>query len=139
MQCYFLTKILSKHKKFFKFIISGGIATAVDVILLFVFKDYLGLHYLIAASLAYVFAFILSFILQKFWTFDDQRRDDMYRQACWYFAVCTANLGFNAILMYVLVDRAGIWYILAQLIACAIIALWSFLVYNHYIFSKRSI
>ena len=76
----------------------------------------------------------ISFTLQKFWTFRDDRTTDMHIQVGKYFLVALVNLALNTALMYVLVDRFGIWYILSQIIIGLSIAVGSYFVYKKIIF-----
>ncbi len=121
----------------FKYIISGGSAAVVNLGLLYVFTDLLHIWYLLSAILSFLIAFGISFGLQKFWTFQDMSREGMHKQASIYMLVALINLGFNTLIIYLLVDKLHLWYMLAALIAGGLIALWSFFVYRKFIFKKK--
>ncbi|HEY4511363.1 MAG TPA: GtrA family protein [Candidatus Paceibacterota bacterium] len=122
------------HRRKIKYVIAGGTAAVVDVGFLYVFTDVLDIWYITSAIIAFVFAFCISFTLQKFWTFRDDRTTDMHIQVGKYFLVALVNLALNTALMYVLVDRFGIWYILSQIIIGLSIAVGSYFVYKKIIF-----
>ena len=126
----FLVKTLRHHKIFVKFIIAGGIATLVDFSLLFVFTDIFKIWYVLSASLAFMFAFVISFHLQKFWTFRDGSRHKIYKQVFIYFLVTFSSLIINAIGMYILVEYFNIWYMLAQVIIGGFLAGGNFFIYK---------
>ncbi|MDD5072011.1 MAG: GtrA family protein [Patescibacteria group bacterium] len=130
---------LEKYKLIVKYIISGGTAAVVDLGCLYIFTDVFGIWYVISASLAFVVAFLISFSLQKFWTFRDNGRKKIYRQISLYFIVGVVNLLFNAGGMYLLVDKFGIMYISAQIIMGILLGSGSFLIYNFIIFEKKRI
>jgi len=130
-------KYLERYKVVFKFIIAGGTATVVDLVLLYIFTDIFGLWYILSASLAFMVAFFISFFLQKFWTFRDNDRKKIYQQMSLYFIVCLTNLFINAGGLYLLVDRFNIYYIFAQIIMGALIATSSFVIYRLIIFKKH--
>lgn len=117
-----------------KFVASGVIGATVDLLLLYLFTDLLGWWYLASAIFAYILALAVGFILQKFWTFQQKNVDCWHRQAIAYYFLGIINLGFNTALMYVSVDLLGLWYLPAQGLVTAIIALGSFLIYQHLIF-----
>ncbi|MFH1522952.1 MAG: glycosyltransferase [Patescibacteria group bacterium] len=123
-------------KTYIKFVISGGTAGTADLILLYVLTDIVGLWYLISATIAFVVAFLISFFLQKFWTFRDNRRTIIYKQLSLYLVVGLTNLSINGAAMYLLVDKFGIWYMLAQVISSGFLAFINFLVYKFIIFKK---
>lgn len=130
-------RIIDKFKMYIKYIISGGTATAVDLAFLYVLTEYIGIHYVLSATLAFAIAFFVSFFLQKFWTFRDDSQDKMYQQMAAYLTLALVNLGINALGMYVLVDFFGLMYIIAQLLMSALISISSFLIYRFGIFSKK--
>jgi len=130
--------LLQKYKQIIKYLIVGGTAALVDLVLLYILTDILGIWYLTSASLAFIVAFFVSFFLQKFWTFRDTDKEKMYKQLGIYLAVALINLLINAGLMYILVDGFKAWYILAQIIASGLIAIESYFIYNFFIFNNKS-
>jgi putative flippase GtrA len=119
-----------------RYVISGGTAALIDLILLYICTDLLHWWYLISAVVAFVIAITASFFLQKFWTFEDRGTGRMHRQAALYAAVSVVNVGVNTFLMYAFVDMLHIHYLLSQILASGIIALASFFVYRRFIFRE---
>ncbi|MCX6796382.1 MAG: GtrA family protein, partial [Candidatus Falkowbacteria bacterium] len=128
--------LIYKYKIYIKYIIAGGTAAATDLFLLFLFHDIFKINVVVSATLAFVIAFFVSFYLQKFWTFSDNSRNKIKQQMGIYFFVGVINAGINAIGMDFLVNKLQIWYILSQVIMCGSIALYSFIIYNLFIFKK---
>lgn len=122
------------YTRVFRFLLSGGIALSTDLVLLYLFTDIFGIWYLASAVTAFILSFIVSFALQKFWTFGDSSRDGLNTQMSVYFFVAVINLALNTLLVFVFVEQAGIYYIFAQIVASALIAVESFFVYQHFIF-----
>jgi putative flippase GtrA len=127
----------SRHKSVVKFTIAGGLASVVDLILLYFFHDPLGLDIVVAATLAFILSFLISFSLQKFWTFRDYGRGRTAGQFLLYFVNAVIGLNLNGFLMHLLVNRYGVWYLLAQVIVIGAIGLGNFLVYKFIIFKKK--
>lgn len=121
--------------KLFRYIVSGGSAAVVDLFALHIFVRYLNMWYVLAAILAFLIAFGVSFTLQKFWTFKDISKK-VTSQATIYFIVSSINLGINTLLMYIFVDYAHIHYLLSQIIASGILAISSYFIYSGFIFSE---
>jgi putative flippase GtrA len=120
--------------KVVRYIISGGTAATVDLVILYLLTSIVGIWYLFSAIIAFLIALGVSFSLQKFWTFADHSTDRMSSQVVVYFIVASINLGLNTLLMYLLVDAVLLPYLLAQIIAAGLIACESFFVYQRYIF-----
>ncbi len=121
--------------KLFRYIVSGGSAAVVDLFVLYVFVRCFDMWYVLAAILAFLIAFGVSFTLQKFWTFKDVSKK-VTSQATIYFIVSTLNLGMNTLLVYLLVDYGHIHYIFSQIIASGILAISSYFIYSGFIFSE---
>ncbi len=120
-----------------RYVISGGASVATNLLMLYVFTQFFGLWYMYSLLFAFVFAFAVSFSLQKFWTFADNRTKDIHIQASSYLFVTLVNLAVNAALLYVLVQFAGLWYVYAQVLIDALIAISSFFIYKFLIFQKH--
>jgi len=122
------------HAKVLKYLISGGVTFVTNIVLLYVFTEFLHFWYLLSSALAFVFAFSVSFILQKFWTFDSKEISIWKRQLGLSIIVSLANLSLNVLSMYVLVEYFHIYYVFAQVLTSASIAVLSFFVYQHIVF-----
>lgn len=134
----FLLIQIHKKKQIIKFVISGGTAFSVDLLLLFFLTDILKIWYIYSASMAFIVAFFISFYLQKLWTFRDSNKK-VYKQMFIFFFTGTANVMVNAGGMYVIVDKLGIKYLFAQTIMTALLSVCSFLIYRFIVFKKHQI
>ena len=123
--------------KIARYLFSGGVSAFTDILLLYIFTDLLHIWYLTASILAFLFAFIVSFSLQKFFTFQDHSREGMHGQAAIYFLVSGANLLINTALIYLFVQYGGFHYIVAQIVTSIMIAIESFIIYGTFIFKKQ--
>ena len=133
----FFFKNWHHFKQLARYVISGGTAATVNLILLYVLTDYLAIWYLFSTMLAYVISFFVSFSLQKFWTFRDSRKDQINRQLVIYACIAGFGLGFNVLLMYFLVDIFHIWYMFSQIIVGFILAFCNFLFYKFFVFNQE--
>lgn len=126
------------HPKIFRilrFLASGGVAAAVNLGVLYGMTEYLGVWYLVSASLAFIISFAVSFTLQKFWTFGDRRLAGASRQAVLYFCIALSNFFLNIGILYTLVEYAHLHYIFSELIAMVVIACASFFIYRRFVFT----
>jgi len=129
--------LIQKYKVYIKYLISGGTAATTDLALIFLFTSVFGIWYLLSAVIAFVFAFGVSFVLQKFWTFRNNEMEQIKKQLAMYLSLSLFNLIINTGAMYVLVDIIGWHYFISQIIIAASIAIFSFFVYNLVIFKKE--
>jgi putative flippase GtrA len=129
-------KHANRHKIIIKYVLSGISAASVDFSLLFVLTDFFGVYYLISSTVGFACAFLISFYLQKFWTFRNNDINNIYEQLGLYLFVAISSLTANLIAVYILVENFGIWYIFAQAISGASLTVFSFLFYKYVIFVK---
>lgn len=127
---------IEKNKQFFKFIFSGGASALTTLALLYIFTNFFHIWYLASSIIAFSLAIILNFSLQKFWAFKGNQKKSAEWQFFLFLAINFFNLGVNSGGMYVLVDKIGLWYMLAQVVMSAILAVVSFSFYKLIIFKE---
>lgn len=129
--------ILDKYKSVVKFLVSGTISGTSDLILLFLFHGRFGLEIILSTSISFILAFMISFSLQKLWTFRNNDKKNTGRQLVLYFVVALIALNINGFLMHLLVNRLHWNYLLSQLLVNFAIGLNNFIVYKLIIFKNR--
>jgi len=131
-----LNRLIQNHV--LKYLVSGGIATATSLVLLYVFTEWLGLWYLFSAVLAFIFTFFISFTLQKFWVFKDTSKDRIVMQGGAFLTIAIINLGINTLGMFILVSKLHIWYMLAEVLVLGFIAIENYVLQRNLVFVKKS-
>ena len=126
-------------RKFFRFLVSGGIGAATNIAFLYIFTEWFSLWYLYASIASFLVALVVSFLLQKFVTFRDFSRHLIAKQTTFYTISALINLLLNIILMYYFVEKQGLHYLLAQVITMGLIAIESYFVYQHFIFVESEV
>lgn len=129
--------LVHEHKRIIKYVISGATAAATDLLSLYALTDLLGVHYLVSSVVAFLVAFGVSFFLQKFWTFRDNRTHLLRSQMFQYGVVAFVNLTLNSLFLYLFVERFHVWYVFAQIAASVLVAFFSFFIYRNFIFSAE--
>lgn len=120
--------------KTLRYIISGGLAAFTHLGALYLLTDSVGLWFVEANVLAFCFGLIVSFGMQKLWTFGDRRTDGVYHQAFWYALIQIVSLGVDTALLYILVTYAGWWYLGTQFLLLVLIAVGNFFLFNKVVF-----
>lgn len=128
--------ILFAKRQMIVFVIAGGIAVVMDTSTLYLFKGVLGFSLIPAVSIAFFVGFCTSFLLQKFWTFEDSSIGNVHIQVIAYLLVAAANFFLTIILMYLLVEVFHFWYIISKLAVAFGIACCTFFIYRIFIFKK---
>lgn len=124
--------------KLIRYVTSGGTAALTNMTALFLLVHFGHVYYLYASILAFLISVGVSFMMQKFWTFRDTHVHDIHSQFARYTLVVFSNLLLNTVLMYVLVEKAGVWYLSAQFFTVIVIAFVGYFAYRHFVFRERT-
>jgi len=127
---------MSKYTQIIRYILAGGLATASNLVILFIGVHYFQLWYLTSAIIAFCCAVVISYTLQKFWTFKNYSLQNMRKQFLNFFIFALAMLGLNTLLMYVFVDIMDFYYLGAQFFISLFIACINYIYFNKIIFNN---
>ncbi|WP_455143945.1 GtrA family protein [Selenomonas noxia] len=108
-----------------RFVLVGGACFVLDYGLLYVLTEYVGLYYLLSAGISFSVSVFVNYWLCLACVFrgaDTQTR----RAKMLFFGSSIAGLGLNQLLMWLLVDFAHIYYMIAKLIAAGIVMIWNY-------------
>lgn len=117
-----------------RYVVAGGISALVNLAVLFVLTEYLHMWYVLSSIIAVCVAWVVSFLLQKFWAFRERSFDMLHIQFALHAILSVANIVLNAVLLYAIVEWVGLWYMAAQVVASGILACMNYFVYKRYIF-----
>lgn len=119
-----------------RYLVSGGTSTMVNFAVLYGFTEFLHVWYLASSIVAMGAGFITSFILQKFWTFSNKSLERAPVQFQLHVLLGLSNVAVNTVALFVLVEHLHMWYILAQFISAAALAVMNYTIYRLFIFHK---
>lgn len=131
-------KILNLRKAYVKFFITGCFTLFLDLLFLFLLHDVLNQSLLPSTALAFFLSFLFNFFTHKFWTFRDNNLAYVHRQLFSYLFISFLNLLINVKLMHIFSSINGFNYLCSQSLVTVIIGVESFIIYNFFIFKKKS-
>jgi putative flippase GtrA len=111
------------------------LAGGTDLIFLFIFHGLLHINLVLSTSVAFILSFLVSFTLQKFWTFRNYSEDKVVHQLSLYVLNAFIGLNLNGTGMHLLVNKYAVWYMLAQIIVNLVLGVWNFFVYKFIVFN----
>lgn len=121
--------------KALRYIISGGSGAVVNLGSMYVLTDVFHVWYLAASVAAFLVSFVVSFTLQRFWTFGYTSTDKLGKHATLYLGVALSNLLFNTAIVFMLVEYLSAGHLFAQFIAGGVVAVWSYVLYQRLVFT----
>lgn len=131
-------KFCEKYKSIVKFFISGSLAGSVDLLALYFFHGIVRWEIVLSTSLAFLFSFMVSFVLQKLWTFRNYNSKRLPHQLVLYIGFTFISLNLNAFGMHLLVNNWNVWYLLSQIIVNILLGIINFFIYKYIVFKNTS-
>lgn len=119
-----------------KFVISGTTAALVHMTVAYAALHFVALRSVIATGIGFIAAFGVSFVMQKYWTFEDTSREGVSRQLGQYFVTGVLGLLGNMSIVYVLDDLFGIMPMIAIFIGALSVSVGTFAIYKYIIFRR---
>lgn len=111
--------------KFFRFAISGGVATATDVALLYLLTEFVGMWYLLSSVFSFMIGSLTHFTISRYWVFKNFDKS-YWRQYSSFFLIHLGGLAINITGLYILVEFIEIYYIIAKLMVVVLGVSWTF-------------
>lgn len=110
-----------------KFVIVGGIATVIDFIFLYVFKEFFGLHELVANTLSFTISVTYNYIASVKWVFDVNKEKDSKKQFVIFIIFSIMGLLLSNLIMWICIDKFRIYYLIGKVIATGIVMVFNFI------------
>ncbi len=115
----------SKIIIFLSYVLFAGIATIVDMGVLFILTTYFNLYYLISAIFSYICGMIINYSFNKYLTFKNKSKR-IAPQFAIFATVALIGLGLNELILLILTEIFNVWYLNSKLISVGIVMFWSF-------------
>ena len=110
-----------------QFGIVGGTAFLIDYAILFSLTEFAGFNYLIAGMISFSVAVVYNYILSTFWVFDIKKTRNKKKDFIIFILLSVVGLGLNQLVMWISVDKIGIYYMFAKIIATALVMVYNFI------------
>lgn len=119
-----MTKLINK---IIKFSIVGGIATIIDFICLYIFKEYLNIDVILANTLSFIISVIYNYIASITLVFDINKNKNKKLKFVLFIIFSVIGLIINNTLIYILTSNLNIYYLLSKVIATLIVMIFNFI------------
>jgi dolichol-phosphate mannosyltransferase len=123
-------------KEFIKFGVVGGIGTLINIAILYLLTEKVGVYYLISAIFSFIVAMSSNFILNKIWTFKENVKLGIKKKYLQFGLVSVSALLVNLFFLYIFTEVLGIYYIISQILAIGIALIINFIGNKIWTFSK---
>ena len=124
-------------RKFFRFVVSGGICFLLSFAILWFCTSALGLHYEVAIVAAFIAVNLVAFAINRIWAFE-VRSGKSLPQLGRYYVVMLCSLLLCMLMMHALVEWVGLNYLIANVIASAVLLVGNFTAHTIWTFRLQS-
>jgi putative flippase GtrA len=114
------------HIQFFRYIFVGSIAFIVQFSSLYALTSILGVYYLISAPIAFILGLIANYTLSIYWVFSKHKFNNMWSEFMIFSIIGVVGLGLNEAFMWFFTDFLGLFYLISNIFAAALILFWNF-------------
>ncbi len=110
----------------FKFGIVGVIATVIDFGFLYIFKEFAHINTIIANTLSFCISVIYNYIASVKWVFNVNKEKNPKKNFILFIVFSVIGLILNDAIMWVCTDKLNIHYLIAKVIATALVMIFNF-------------
>ncbi len=127
----FISKIIIKktNNGFIQFVRYGlvsVIALAVDFGGMVLLVELLSIHYLVAATVSFISGLAVNYLLSRAWVFTERKYESRVKEFIIFTSIGIVGLLLNNSIMWLAVERIGIYYIFSKIIATILVFFWNF-------------
>lgn len=118
----------------FRTLVTGVAAFLLDMLVLWVLTEYVGLYYLVSGAVSALIAGLFSFALSSFWVFHKREKKNSLLRFVIFTAIGALGLGVNIAAMWLFTDIVGLYYMVSKVAAQIISFLFNFFLRKLYVF-----
>lgn len=113
-------------KQAVKYFMVGGFCTVLDLTLLFILTNFLGLNYIISSIISFMLFTVLNYFLCIFWIFKIRSVKNHYHEFIYYLIITGVALGINTLLIWGFTEVLGFYFMFSKVFAVAATYCWNF-------------
>lgn len=127
----FISKIIIKktNNGFIQFVRYGlvsVIALAVDFGGMVLLVELFSMHYLVAATVSFISGLVVNYLLSRAWVFTERKYESRVKEFIIFTGIGIVGLLLNNSIMWLAVEKIGIYYIFSKIIATILVFFWNF-------------
>jgi putative flippase GtrA len=113
------------YVELFRYFFVAIIGLVFDIGGLVFLKEIVHINYLVAATISFSVAVVINYFLSTLWIFESKRKRSI--EFSLFLIVGAVGLVLNDLILWLLTSKFGLYYLLAKLVATAIVFFWNFL------------
>ncbi len=121
-----MKKYINLFLQLIKFGIVGGISTLLDYGLMLLFTEVFDIFYLLSSTLSYTISLVFNYVASMRYVFRGREDMNKLKEFLIFTVLCLMGLGINQLVLWLIVEYAGIDYRLSKIAATGVVMIWNF-------------
>ena len=113
-------------KQIMRFGVVVVISFLVDYGILYVLTEKANIYYLLSAGISFTVSVVINYLLSMSWVFKSNKKRGKKEEFIIFIVLSLGGLLLNQVMMYVFVDYMNVYYLLAKIVATAIVMIYNF-------------
>lgn len=110
-----------------KFGMVGGLCFLIDYGVMIFLTEVFNINYLISSGISFTVSVIVNYVLSMRFVFETEQDDSAMKKFIIFVVLSIIGLIINQILMWILVDKIGIFYMISKIGATVIVMVYNFI------------
>jgi len=121
-----------------RYLVSGGVAFLVDVLILTVLTELAGKELLLLwTGISFAAGLFVTYIFSIRWVFDTRSLDNQAAELAIFVTIGVVGLCLTELLMHYFAEKCGIHYIISKCITTVLVFIWNFVAKKTILFRNR--
>lgn len=121
-----MDKMNSLIKQLIRFGVVGGTAFLIDYGIMIFLTEVFGFNYLVSSMISFCLSTIYNYIMSIKWVFYVSSERSHVKDLSTFVILSVIGLGINQLIMWLAVDKWGIYYMISKIVATAIVMVYNF-------------
>lgn len=121
----------------FRYGFVGGVAFVADYGTLYLATEFVGLHHLLSAAIAFVFGLTVNYLLSTSWVFSEHKTGNRWVEFMVFAFIGVVGLGLNELIIYIGTDLLSFHYMLSKVVSTMLVFFWNFFARKYTLFDKK--
>ncbi len=116
----------STSVQFFRYTLVGGVAYIVDFGTLFSVTEFMAVHYLWSAAIAFMLGLTVNYVLSTAWVFSKRSSRSRLTEFLVFGLIGVAGLGLNELFIWLFTELMLFHYLVSKIFSTFFVYLWNF-------------